>query len=302
MFEKLVIVDGANHMLGRMASVVAKELMNGQKVVIVRAEEISVSGSLFRNKLIFSKFLAHRGSTNPKRGPLHYRSPARILWRTIRGMMNHKKQRGQAAMDRLKVFEGIPHPFDKLKRQVIPAALRVLRLKPGRKFCRLGDLSANVGWGHNDLIARLEEKRKTKSEAFYGRKKQLGKLRKQAETTAYAKLKIELPTKKKIVLDAKAVKGAKGAAAKGAKGGKPAEATDAKPTKAAPADKGADKGAKGDKADKGAKGGDKAKGGDDKAAKADKGAKGGDKADKGAAKGGDAAKGAKGGKGGKDKQ
>ncbi len=51
---------------------------------------------------------------------------------------------GQAAMERLKVFEGVPHPYDKVKKVVIPQALRVLRLRPGRKYCRLGDLSEQV--------------------------------------------------------------------------------------------------------------------------------------------------------------
>ena len=50
MFQKVVIVDGRGHLLGRLASVLAKELLNGQKVVVVRCEEINISGSLFRNK------------------------------------------------------------------------------------------------------------------------------------------------------------------------------------------------------------------------------------------------------------
>jgi len=33
----------------------------------------------------------------------------------------------------LQVFEGIPPPYDKQKKMVVPNALRVLRLKPGRK-------------------------------------------------------------------------------------------------------------------------------------------------------------------------
>lgn len=33
------------------------------------------------------------------------------------------------------VFEGIPPPYNKEKRMVVPAALRVLRLKPGRRVC-----------------------------------------------------------------------------------------------------------------------------------------------------------------------
>jgi len=194
MHEKVVIIDGKSHLLGRLASVLAKELLNGQKVVVVRCEEIQISGSLFRNQLIFSKFLQHRGNTNPKRGPIHYRSPARILWRTIRGMMPHKKERGQASLERLKVFEGVPHPYDKMKRVVVPAALRVLRLKPGRKFCRLGDLASSVGWAHNGLISKLESKRLTRSSAYYLRKKQLAVIKKKAIENLGDKLGSVMPS------------------------------------------------------------------------------------------------------------
>jgi len=188
MFEKVVVIDGRGHLIGRLASVLAKELLNGQKVVVVRCEEIQISGSLFRNQLIFSKFLQHRGNTNPKRGPIHYRSPGRILWRSIRGMMPHKSKRGQAALERLKVFEGVPYPYDHMKRVVVPAALRVLRLKPGRKYCRLGDLAASVGWAHNGLIKKLEAKRMTVSSGHYLRKKTLASLKKKAIANLGAKL------------------------------------------------------------------------------------------------------------------
>lgn len=50
-------------------------------------------------------------------------------------MVPHKTARGAAALDRLKLFEGVPPPYDRKKRVVVPAALRVLRLKPGRKYC-----------------------------------------------------------------------------------------------------------------------------------------------------------------------
>jgi large subunit ribosomal protein L13Ae len=39
------VIDGRDHLLGRLASVVAKELLAGQKVVIVRCDEMAVSGS-----------------------------------------------------------------------------------------------------------------------------------------------------------------------------------------------------------------------------------------------------------------
>lgn len=43
--EGTVVVDGKGHLLGRLASVVAKQLLNGKKVVVVRCEQIVVSGS-----------------------------------------------------------------------------------------------------------------------------------------------------------------------------------------------------------------------------------------------------------------
>ncbi len=45
MLEKTIIVDGRDHLLGRLCSVVAKELLAGQKVVIVRCDEMVISGS-----------------------------------------------------------------------------------------------------------------------------------------------------------------------------------------------------------------------------------------------------------------
>ena len=63
----------------------------------------------------YAAFLRKRTNTNPKFGPIHYRSPAKILWRTVRGMLPHKSAKGQAALERLKVFEGIPAPYDKVR-------------------------------------------------------------------------------------------------------------------------------------------------------------------------------------------
>lgn len=123
-----------------------------------------------RNKVKFMQFLNKRNNTNPKKGPIHYRAPSRMLWRTIRGMLPHKTARGTAALQRLKVVDGIPSPYDKMKRMVIPEALRVNRLKANRRFTVVGKLASEVGWRHADLVARLEAKRKIKSEAFYKKK------------------------------------------------------------------------------------------------------------------------------------
>ena len=63
-------------------------------------------------------------------------------------MVPHKTARGTAALERLKLFEGVPPPYDRKKRMVVPEALRVLRLKPGRKYCTVkvwGDDGLDTG-------------------------------------------------------------------------------------------------------------------------------------------------------------
>lgn len=77
-----------------------------------------------------------------------------MFWRTVRGMIPHKTARGAAAMERLKTFEGVPQPYDHMKRVVVPQALRVLRLKPGRKYCTVGRLGHEFGWKYQDVVSR----------------------------------------------------------------------------------------------------------------------------------------------------
>jgi len=130
MFEREIVIDGRGHLVGRLASKVAKELLNGQRVVVVRCEQLVLSGSLFRNNLNFAEFLRKSCNTNPRKYFKHFRQPSRMFWRSLRGMLPHKSPRGAAALQRLKVFEGIPFPYDVKKRMVVPEALKVLRIKP----------------------------------------------------------------------------------------------------------------------------------------------------------------------------
>jgi len=171
MFEKQIIIDGKGHLLGRLAAFVAKELLNGQRIAIVRAEEIILSGSLSRNQRAYGQWKNIACNTNPWRhGPWHFKAPAKMLWRSIRGMLPHKTPRGVAALSRLRVFEGIPHPYAHQKRICMPNALRIVRLKATRKYCKLGDLSTAVGWNKAPLIEKLEAKRIEKAHDYHTNK------------------------------------------------------------------------------------------------------------------------------------
>merc|ERR550514_397129 len=165
--RKVVVIDCRDHMLGRLASIIAKQILSGQKVVAVRCEGVVLSGGMVRQSMKYHRFLRKHTLSNPKHGPFHYRSPSRQLWRTVRGMVPHKTVRGTRAMERLLCFEGVPPPYDKMKRMVVPDALKVLRLQPSHKSCVLGELATSVGWKHGDTIAELEKVRKEESKKFF---------------------------------------------------------------------------------------------------------------------------------------
>merc|ERR1711925_44081 len=142
---------------------------------VVRTEGINMSGNFYRNKLKYLDFLKKRCNVNPSRGPFHFRAPSKIFWRTVRGMTPHKTERGKDALKRLQCFEGVPPPYDKKKKMVIPSVLKVLRLKHGRRYCSLGRLGHEVGWKYQDIVAALEAKRKVKGEAFHKGKLEVNK-------------------------------------------------------------------------------------------------------------------------------
>jgi large subunit ribosomal protein L13Ae len=180
-FEKVVLIDGADHLMGRLASVIAKQILSGQRIIVVRCDQICISGNFYRNKLKVLDYLRKRMNTKPSRGPYHFRAPSKCLFKVVRGMIPHKTKRGMEALNRLKVFDGIPTPYDKQKRMVVPSALRVLKLKPGRKYCKIGRLSHETGWKYKPVIDALEEKRKAKDKVYYAAKMKALRLKRQAE-------------------------------------------------------------------------------------------------------------------------
>ena len=57
-------------------------------------------------------------------------------------------------------------------------------MRPDRKFCVLGELAKEVGWGYTDLVKRLETQRKIKEQAYYAEKKVIISKKSKAEPTA----------------------------------------------------------------------------------------------------------------------
>ena len=179
MFKKETVIDGKGHIMGRLASHVAKQLLSGHRIVVVRCERLTLSGSVARNKLKFREYINKSILTNPRHAHRHFRSPSRIFYKAVRGMMPRKTLRGEYALARLKVFEGVPHPYDTKKRMVVTDALKLVKMKQYSPCCQLRDLCTRVGWKHDALVERLEAKRTQRGKKYHERRVVTLKLRAQ---------------------------------------------------------------------------------------------------------------------------
>jgi len=134
------VIDAEGLILGRMASVVAKRLLEGERIDIVNAEGAVVSGKRLQVIKERKEFLEVGG---PTKGPFHYRKPNAIIRRTIRGMLPHRKPRGRDAYRRLKVYIGVPRKLGGVEAESIEVA-HVDRLR-GR-YITVGEIAKNIGW------------------------------------------------------------------------------------------------------------------------------------------------------------
>jgi len=99
------VIDATGKVCGRLASAVAKLLLNGEEVSIINAERAVISGSPASITSLY-KVRLDRGDKH--KGPFLSRLPDRMMKRTVRGMLPYKKSSGRDALRRLRVFIGTP--------------------------------------------------------------------------------------------------------------------------------------------------------------------------------------------------
>ena len=104
-----MIIDAENLIVGRLASIVAKKALLGEKIDIVNADKAVIVG---RKEGIFEKYKRQSERGEPFHGPFLPKKPDRLLKRIIRGMLPYKQTRGRDAFKRIKCHIGIP---DELK-------------------------------------------------------------------------------------------------------------------------------------------------------------------------------------------
>merc|ERR1740138_1507709 len=93
----------------------------------------------------YERFINKSHNSNPRKcGPIHYRTPAKIFQRVVRGMIPYKSVKGAAALSRLICYEGVSVSLDKTKRMVIPNALKLICKSKSRAEIKLGNVSSLV--------------------------------------------------------------------------------------------------------------------------------------------------------------
>ncbi len=136
-----MIVDANNSILGRLASKVSEKALNGEEITIINAEEAIITGD---KEHILGKFKERFERGSKDWGPHYPRLPDRIVRRIIRGMLPHKKDKGEKALQRISVEMGKPTKIEKENIQKIATASE--KVLASNRYVKVKEISQHLGW------------------------------------------------------------------------------------------------------------------------------------------------------------
>lgn len=142
--EREIVVNAENSVVGRLASKVAKLLLDGYNVYVVNVDKAVITGKKKRVFNDFMKKLWVKSNVNPRRhGPFKPRSPEGIFRRIVRGMLPRRKPRGKEAYRRLRVYRGIPNSL--ANKEIIVFDDTLYRENP-YGYVTLYEVAEHIGW------------------------------------------------------------------------------------------------------------------------------------------------------------
>jgi large subunit ribosomal protein L13 len=142
--DRPIVVDATDHIAGRLASNVAKLLMQGNRVSVVNCEKIMMSGTRSNQIKEYREFLEINSIINYKHGPVHYRRPDTLMAKMIRQMLPFdRKPSGKAAHQRLRTYIGSPKELKSLEKiQFEKAKIK----RSSSNYTTMGELGRVIGW------------------------------------------------------------------------------------------------------------------------------------------------------------
>ena len=140
--DDFVVIDAENHVLGRLSSIIAKRLLNGEKIVVVNAEKAVVTGDKY---MVFARYKEKYDRGSKEKGPYFPRHPEEIFKRTVRGMLPWKSRRGREAFRRFRVFVSVPKELEGREFVTVDDAL-LSKISKTEKYVSLEEISRYLGY------------------------------------------------------------------------------------------------------------------------------------------------------------
>ncbi len=114
-----MIIDATNLIVGRIATVVAKKALLGEKIDIINCEKAIMTGSKAE---IHARYKKKRAMGIPTKGPFIQRMPDRFVRRIIRGMLPYKQEKGRKAYESIMCYIDVPDELKDQKAETIETA------------------------------------------------------------------------------------------------------------------------------------------------------------------------------------
>lgn len=137
-----IVIDASSLLLGRLSSIVAKQLLLGKSVAIVNSEKAVISGSRRSILEAAKRSLETKTHGAQSKAPKHPRRPEGIVRRAVRGMLPIDKPKGKTAYKRLRVYIDIPEDLTAQRAITLPEA----KVGKGTIGLTVSEVAKNIGW------------------------------------------------------------------------------------------------------------------------------------------------------------
>lgn len=144
-----IVINARDHVAGKLATFIAKNILEGQQVIVINTEYLVLTGPMERGIGRFKDYLNKRRLTKPEKGQKHHRSPSMFLQRIVRRMVPKRKVKGQRALKLLTVHESCPDEFMNSKWLVCPKAQLKNTSDEIRKSFYIKDMLVKFGWKYS---------------------------------------------------------------------------------------------------------------------------------------------------------
>lgn len=112
--SKEIIVDAEGATVGRIGTLAAKKVLQGNKVIVVNSEKAIIIGN--KHGILEDYLKKRRLGKGVQKGPFFYYKPEMMLRKSIRGMLPWKRTRGREAYKQVICVKGVPDKYKDAKR------------------------------------------------------------------------------------------------------------------------------------------------------------------------------------------